>query len=267
MIPNLGPFQLYTRKHVTSDIRGRLRVKLRPRHLHVRMTQFRHLTSAMTRRTTAATANTQGRPRKRPSTEPVATPVRSSKRAKTNGQLSITQKARQGSKYFEHDLKDGGSATVESRKAESEIGDEASEYEDEDRDSDSAVSSPVTADSDLDQDQSDELSDDNVKSKRRKLKKKQITGSVARIEVPRGQELWRQDVKTGLGPGKQVIIKLPKPRTAGSTPYHPETIHPNTLSFLKDLAMNNDREWLKSRSASVYRLTTPRKANASRTSA
>ena len=164
-------------------------------------------------------------------------------------------------------MKEGGPATVESAEADAEIGDEASKYEDEDRDSGSAVSSPMNADSDLDEDQSDELSDDNVKSKRRKLKKEQVTGSATRIEVPKGQELWREDVKTGLGPGKQVIIKLPKPRTAGSTPYRPESIHPNTLSFLEDLAKNNDREWLKSNSASVHRLTTPRKANASRISA
>ncbi|KLJ12847.1 hypothetical protein EMPG_12165 [Blastomyces silverae] len=61
----------------------------------------------------------------------------------------------------------------------------------------------------------------------------------------KGKELWREGVKTGLGPGKEVFIKLPKPRDAGDTPYEDKTIHPNTLLFLKDLKANNQREWLK----------------------
>ncbi|KAL2380681.1 hypothetical protein RJ035_006697 [Blastomyces gilchristii] len=61
----------------------------------------------------------------------------------------------------------------------------------------------------------------------------------------KGKELWREGVKTGLGPGKEVFIKLPKPRDAGDTPYEDNTIHPNTLLFLKDLKANNQREWLK----------------------
>lgn len=65
--------------------------------------------------------------------------------------------------------------------------------------------------------------------------------------TPKGGELWRPGVKTGLGPGKQVIIKKPKARAAGKTPYLDETIHPNTLLFLQDLKANNDRQWLKSK--------------------
>lgn len=47
--------------------------------------------------------------------------------------------------------------------------------------------------------------------------------------------------------GTQVIIKKPKARPAGKTPYKDETIHPNTLLFLADLKANNKREWLKSK--------------------
>lgn len=47
--------------------------------------------------------------------------------------------------------------------------------------------------------------------------------------------------------GTQVIIKKPKARPAGKTPYKDETIHPNTLLFLADLKSNNKREWLKSK--------------------
>ncbi|KAK5115119.1 hypothetical protein LTR62_001816 [Meristemomyces frigidus] len=51
--------------------------------------------------------------------------------------------------------------------------------------------------------------------------------------------------KTGLGPGTEVIIKKPKARPAGKTPYTDETLHPNTFLFLQDLKANNNRPWLK----------------------
>jgi hypothetical protein len=57
-------------------------------------------------------------------------------------------------------------------------------------------------------------------------------------------ELWRSGAK--LAPGTQLIIKKPKARDAGDTPYTDDTLHPNTMLFLKDLAANNDRQWLKS---------------------
>ncbi|KMP02920.1 hypothetical protein CIRG_02612 [Coccidioides immitis RMSCC 2394] len=58
-------------------------------------------------------------------------------------------------------------------------------------------------------------------------------------------DLWREGVRTGLGPGKEVYIELPQARDPGSTPYEDHTIHPNTLLFLEDLKANNDRDWLK----------------------
>ncbi|PGH13205.1 hypothetical protein AJ79_03762 [Helicocarpus griseus UAMH5409] len=65
----------------------------------------------------------------------------------------------------------------------------------------------------------------------------------------KGKELWREGVKAGLGPGKEVFIKLPKARDAGDTPYEDGTIHPNTMLFLKDLKKNNQREWFKTHDA------------------
>src|SRR5215469_5435348 len=65
----------------------------------------------------------------------------------------------------------------------------------------------------------------------------------------RAKDLSKPGVKTGLGPGTQVIIKKPKARDAGDTPYSDETIHPNTMLFLKDLAANNNRQWLKSKTS------------------
>jgi hypothetical protein len=57
------------------------------------------------------------------------------------------------------------------------------------------------------------------------------------------KELWKPGAK--LVPGTQLVIKKPKARDAGDTPYTDDTIHPNTMLFLKDLATNNDRQWLK----------------------
>ncbi|KAJ4297779.1 hypothetical protein N0V90_005674 [Kalmusia sp. IMI 367209] len=61
------------------------------------------------------------------------------------------------------------------------------------------------------------------------------------------EQLWKQGAK--LEPGTQVIIKKPKAREAGDTPYTDETIHPNTMLFLSDLAAHNDRQWLKAHDA------------------
>lgn len=58
-------------------------------------------------------------------------------------------------------------------------------------------------------------------------------------------ELWREGVKTGLGPGKEIFIEKPKARDPGNVPYQDDALHPNTKLFLEDLAENNDRMWLK----------------------
>ncbi|KAJ4369134.1 hypothetical protein N0V83_006218 [Neocucurbitaria cava] len=57
------------------------------------------------------------------------------------------------------------------------------------------------------------------------------------------QDLWKPGAK--LAPGTQLIIKKPKARDPGDTPYTDATVHPNTMLFLKDLAANNERQWLK----------------------
>lgn len=64
-------------------------------------------------------------------------------------------------------------------------------------------------------------------------------------KTAKAKELWREGVKTGLGPGKEVFIKKPKPRDLGGIDYKDDTIHPNTMLFLKDLKENNERQWLK----------------------
>ncbi|KAE8372239.1 hypothetical protein BDV26DRAFT_104516 [Aspergillus bertholletiae] len=64
-----------------------------------------------------------------------------------------------------------------------------------------------------------------------------------------GKQLWKEGVRTGLGPGKEVFIKKPKARAAGAVPYQEHTLHPNTFLFLLDLAENNERVWLKAHDA------------------
>ncbi|KAK4508020.1 hypothetical protein PRZ48_001755 [Zasmidium cellare] len=58
-------------------------------------------------------------------------------------------------------------------------------------------------------------------------------------------KIWKPGAKTGLGPGKQLVVKKPKARPAGKTPYSDDTIHPNTMLFLGELKDNNERSWLK----------------------
>lgn len=65
--------------------------------------------------------------------------------------------------------------------------------------------------------------------------------------VGKAKDLLKPGVKTGMAPGTQVVIKKPKARPAGKTPYRDDTVHPNTFQFLQDLAANNNREWLKSK--------------------
>ena len=122
------------------------------------------------------------------------------------------------------------SASDNEAEASSDQEDEASEFGGESEDS------PPSEPDDHDEYDSD---DD-----RPKASKKNSNKSVA--QSAKGKELWRPGVKTGLGPGTQVVIKKPKARAAGKTPYEDETIHPNTMLFLADLKANNDRQWLKS---------------------
>lgn len=76
--------------------------------------------------------------------------------------------------------------------------------------------------------------------------------------TPRGKgsskatRVWKPGTKSGLGPGQQLVIKKPKARPAGKTPYTDATIHPNTMLFLGDLKANNERSWLKSKSEFLY---------------
>ena len=90
-----------------------------------------------------------------------------------------------------------------------------------------------TSESEPDEDVSDEESASKKGTPRGRPQKKQANE----------KELWKSGAK--LEPGTQLIIKKPKAREAGDTPYTESTIHPNTMLFLKEIKANNDRQWLK----------------------
>jgi hypothetical protein len=189
-----------------------------------------------------------------------ATTLPSHKRAASNTSLpagevkkSKTQKATPTkSQYF---TKHAGDSARSKKKAD-DSGDELAP--DDDDDEDELASAPEddlsefgsAHDSDDAGDDDDDDNDDEYeseveesKSRRKSSSKKVTTGKSKSVS---GGELWREGVKTGLGPGQQVVIKKPKARPAGKVPYSDGSIHPNTLLFLKDLKANNNREWLKS---------------------
>jgi hypothetical protein len=159
-----------------------------------------------------------------------ATPAtRASKRIKDSTSNTPTSATPKKSKYFEEpDSQD------EDSDAFSDSAD-ASGYDDHDVTEEASPSSEEESD--------DYDSDEDAKPKRAKGRK---AGAMMLGKVSQGSQLWREGVKAGLGPGKQVFIAKPKPRGDGGVKYAPELIHPNTMLFLKDLKANNDREWLKS---------------------
>ena len=129
------------------------------------------------------------------------------------------------------------------------IANEESGYEDDDA---SLVSSPPESEVEEDdvEDESSESDDETVARQRKRASGVAVKGVKAGKQI-KGQELWRPGVKADLAPGEQVFIKLPKARGDGGVKYIDDRIHPNTMTFLKDLKKNNDREWLKGESLDV----------------
>lgn len=164
--------------------------------------------------------------------------TRSSKRIKTVAESSpgchLTPKR---SKYFEHSGEDAedGSDDPGSEAEEPESG-----YEDQD------VSAAETEESSPEEDDYD--SEVDKKKSKRGPRARQKANSAEQLVNTRN-DLWREGVKTGLGPGKQVFIEKPKARGDGGIKYVPERIHPHTFEFLRDLKKNNDRTWFKAHDA------------------
>ncbi|KAJ5203681.1 Conserved hypothetical protein CHP02453 [Penicillium cinerascens] len=150
------------------------------------------------------------------------------KRIKSNADLSGVKSTTKKSKYFEPD------SSAEPEESESD-GDSGSAYEEQEQEED-----PQSSDH---QSEPEEPSDSEDEPKT--AKGKQGRKATSDAHALKGKELWREGVRTGLGPGKEVSIPKPKARDAGNVTYEDETLHPNTKLFLQDLAQNNEREWLK----------------------
>ena len=76
-------------------------------------------------------------------------------------------------------------------------------------------------------------SEEDAKPKKKKGgKKAATTGKTVFGKQSSSSQMWREGVKTGLGPGKQVFIEKPKPRGDGGVKYMGHRLHPNTVSCL-----------------------------------
>jgi hypothetical protein len=186
-----------------------------------------------------------------PSTTPLGHAASSLERKKSalkaqtvSKQLPVRSTAKK-SRFF-----DGQGSSDSEAESTPEASDEVYEEETGGDDEDTA-SEPDS----LGDDDDDDYGSNSSKSKRRssgkpaasdKKRKASMgeTESSARKAV-KGQELWREGVRTGLGPGNEVFIKKPKARDTGGIPYRNNVIHPNTMLFLQDLKEHNEREWLK----------------------
>jgi hypothetical protein len=203
--------------------------------------------------TKSASASASRSSSKRPAQD---TPTRQSKRARATARKSYTEPDSEGDE--ESTKKYQGASDDESVH-------EASDFEE-------------PGDGDLSSESEHEeapTSDEDVKPKKAGSRV-QATKKSLPLHSKRGdeKELWKSGAK--LAPGTQLIIKKPKARgkdirvriycetytdfisniaEAGDTPYTDETVHPNTMLFLKDLAANNDRQWLKCRLTSLVILS------------
>ena len=190
-------------------------------------------------------------PEKKAHPKATAKPTPQSRSASKSTSKTTPQKSR----YFEH--------STEPSDPESEIENEESGYEDEDPLE--TASASLAGETETPTETEEFTTEDEKPKKRGKGRpagrggkgsgrgskvlagsgKKDTNSTVAAGKGEKGEELWRPGVKVDVEPGREVFIKLPKAREAGKTPYTDETIHPNTMLFLKDLNLNNDREWLK----------------------
>ncbi|KAL6162691.1 hypothetical protein ACJQWK_11610 [Exserohilum turcicum] len=152
------------------------------------------------------------------------TPQRQSKRARANARKSYVEP--------ETDTDEAGDGMKKKEPSSDDEGDAAaSDYEEDGGKAPSSESEPDETASE--EDGASKRTPRGRPAKKLPIHKKKADES----------ELWKPGAK--LEPGTRLIIKKPKARDAGDTPYQDHTIHPNTMLFLQDLAANNDRKWLK----------------------
>ncbi|KZM20904.1 hypothetical protein ST47_g7940 [Ascochyta rabiei] len=156
---------------------------------------------------------------KRPAAE---TPSRTSKRARATPRKS----------YIEPGTDSDATSNAGDLSEDAESGD-ASDFEAQSEKEASSESEP-------DPNASDEEPTSKNATSRGRPQNKSLSLHKKNVEE---KELWKPGAK--LEPGTQLIIKKPKARDAGDTPYTESTIHPNTMLFLEEIKANNDRQWLK----------------------
>jgi len=163
------------------------------------------------------------------------------KRVKSSSALGDVNSTSKKSKYFEAESSD----ELSNEDGESDSG---SAYEEQGLDSptpESDLEADEDPDSALESEEETQPSKSKAKPKAKGKAASKQSSATPEHATLKGKELWREGVRTGLGPGKEVFFAKPKAREAGDTPYQDETLHPNTKLFLEDLAQNNDRQWLK----------------------
>ena len=199
--------------------------------------------------------------------------------ARSSGQKS-TAKARRSSSKRRISSEGGSRASAKRAKHQSSTSRHEKEYEEEDSVEvddasedlseeggsdfeDEGVSGSTTdEDEDLDDDDFDDGNTPKSRRNRNSGSKKNTPGS-ARSNRGKSatklsaKELLKPGIETGMELGTRIVIKKPKARDAGTTPYADETIHPNTMLFLQDLTANNNRQWLKSELSLLSSRPTP----------
>ena len=142
------------------------------------------------------------------------------------------------SKYFHAEAPDSSPGDLSSELSQAEASDDLSEYG-----GDESLASGVGSDADDAESTNNGAKEEPASEADGKNRRKRKASGPTK-----GKELWREGMRTGLGPGKEVFIELPKARDPGDIPYEDHRIHPNTMLFLRDLKVNNNRGWFKSRS-------------------
>lgn len=138
--------------------------------------------------------------------------------------------------------------------------------DDDDEDDDDVQSSDLTSSSSDDEegvatpDEEDEDEDEKVQAPSKKRKRatpvvKSVTSAtgeskgsnkVGRIAGAQQSGKDGAEGEDGGERGETFIAKLPA-LPAGEVPYADDTLHPNTLAFLGDLSLNNERDWFQAR--------------------
>ncbi|KAB8231873.1 DUF2461 domain-containing protein [Aspergillus alliaceus] len=182
------------------------------------------------------TASKPGPKRQKPNTTTTGRPVRSTAKK---------------SKYFQEEHSDDQEPDSDST---SPPEDTASNYDDSV--SEDAESVVFPTDDEKTQKSREPLKTGSQKGRKRKQEDTESIGKKSHgilegdAEGPlKGRQLWKEGVRAGLGPGKEVFIKKPRARDPGNVLYQEHTLHPNTFLFLADLAENNERAWLKAHDA------------------